>query len=275
MAVAKTIAENVLEELNRFSTTDTMPDAFTSARLRREIAKLGKVDVVGKQLCDAILATVEGREADARRNFIDILKYQPDNPDMHQNFAYSLSKFGRISEAHKHYLATVDHTDQTAKLLIDLAESSLIVYRPGDLVAALERNSKKINMDDIVESGNIRKALQLHELFTALDIDENESNQIYNTTEEFKLENNLKVVSGYFRSTGAYGGAKITFYASIEGDSEYISEMNMRFCDKLIDNDQGSILKNVTYAFVPFNESDMDWLDTAIETDGTLNASYQ
>ena len=49
----------------------------------------------------------------------------------------------------------------------------------------------------------------------------------------------------------------------------------MRFCDKLIDNDQGSILKNVTYAFVPFNESDMDWLDTAIETDGTLNASYQ
>lgn len=274
MAVAKTIADDILAELNHFSLSGTKPDAFTSARLKREIGKLGNVDFIGHLLCDAILATIDGRKDDAFRNFTEILKYQPDSADMHQNFGYSLAKFRRMNEAHEQYLLAVDSSDQTMKLLADLAESSQIVFRPGDLTMALERNEKKVDFDLLSSNSDFRRALKLAQLFKEFGIDEDEANQLYTTVEQICEENSVTVVTGFFRVTGMQGGSTLSFYASIEGDSDFISEMNLNFCDKVIDNDQGHILKDIAYVFVPINLEDEARMQQATDANGVAYASH-
>ncbi|PIO95971.1 hypothetical protein CBI55_03350 [Pseudomonas syringae] len=262
MAVAKTIADTILEELNHFSTTDKRPDSFTSARLKREIRKLENIDYTAKILCDAILATIEGRQKEALDNFSEILKYDPDNSSMHQNFAYSLAKFGMISEAHQHYLAAVDNSPNTNKLLMDLAESSLVIHRPGDFASAFKRNSEKVNTRELMQVRVISRALKLAALFADEEISDDDSHNMYKTAKEFRDEFKVKVINGYYRNTGMYDGPKVTFYATIEGDWEQVMDANMRLADRVIDKDQGHLLKEVTHIFVPMNAEDAEWMSS-------------
>lgn len=274
MAVAKTIAENLLEELNRFSASNTQPDPFTSARLKREINKLGNVDFVGRLLCDAILATVEKREEDAIRNFEEILKYSPDNGNMHHNYAYTLAKLDRMNDAHEHYIAAVETASNINKLLLDLAESSLIVLRPGDLVSALERSSGRIDIPTLMLEKEIARAIDLSKLFDDVELDQSEANQIYTSASKLIREQSLEIMAGYFRGTGVHGGAKITFYSSIGGDGGFVADMNMMLCDRLIDDGLGHLLKNFTYVFVPYNQPDEDWLNSRVTMNGIEHADH-
>jgi tetratricopeptide (TPR) repeat protein len=225
-------------------------------------------------VCDAILATVENREEDAVSNFEEILKYNPDNGNMHQNYAYTLAKFGRMNDAHKHYLAAADNTSNISKLLLDLAESSLIVLRPGDLVSALERNSEKFDLEKLLLEKDIARAVELYRLFDEVELDQNETNKIYTSVSNFISMHELDLMAGYFRKTGAHGGAKLTFYSGIAGDGSFVADINMMLCDHLIDDGLNHILKNLTYVFIPSNQRDESWLNNTLAADGVEHANH-
>lgn len=260
MALAKTIGETVLEELNFFAVSGTQPDPFTIARLRREIGKLEKVEPLGALLCQGILFSIEKNATEAIRVFEEILSYDPQNSDMNQNYGHSLAKLQMANLAQKHYVIAADNSIDSTSALVDVAETAQVVFRPSDFMQALERNAHKANIEELMKNPDVQNCFTVSELFSELDIKDDDANLISISAESVCIKNGLSVTNGYFRRTGMYGSSKLTFYAGIEGDSDLICNMNIQLCDSLIDNDAGHILSDISYIFVPYHEADTDVL---------------
>ncbi|UZE12807.1 tetratricopeptide repeat protein [Pseudomonas sp. B21-053] len=256
MALAKTIGETVLEELNYFAVSGSKPDPFTIARLRREISKLEKVEPIGALLCQGILFSIENNAEEAIRAFEEILSYDPNNPDMNQNYGHSLAKLKMANSAQKHYIIAADHSLESTSALIDVAETAQVVFRPTDFTEALERNAHKADVEKLMQNADVQNCFTVAELFKEFGIDEADANKIGLSAERICVQRDLSVMNGYFRRTGMYGSSKLTFYAGIEGDSDTICDMNIDLSDSIIDNDAGHILAEISYIFVPYHAGD-------------------
>lgn len=260
MALAKTIGETVLEELNCFAVSGSRPDPFTTARLRREIDKLEKVEPMGALLCRGILFSIEGQASEAIGAFEEILSYVPDDPNMHQNYGHSLAKLKMTNLAHKHYIIAADNSSESTSALVDLAETAQVVFRPTDFITVLERNAHKADAEKLMANADVQNSYTVSELFKELEIDEDDANKLSTVAEGICIRYDLSIANGYFRRTSMYGSSKLTFYAGIEGDSDLICDLNIEFCDKLIDEDIGHLLTDISYVFVPYQPADVDVL---------------
>lgn len=255
MAVPKTIADDLLGELNRFATQKIVPDAFTSARLKREIGKLANADFMTSLLCEAILATITLRKGDTIRKFEEILRYQPEDADTYQNFGHSLLRFQDVNGAHSCYMKALEHSEKPSQVISDLADTAQIIFRPTDLTRALDKYGESLDITSLYKNDDFAAALKLAQLFERLKVDEGLANQIYTSAEKVFIRRNVRVNCGYFRLTGAFGGSKLTFYANIEGDSDFVSETNIELADQIIDDDHGAALPEVSMVFVPYHPS--------------------
>ena len=273
MAVAQTICNTVLEQLNVFSLSGTQPDPFTAIRLRREIEKLEKVDSMAALLCSGILYSVEKDVQNAIETFEQILTYAPDDANMHHTYAHALAKFRMANAAHQHYLIAVAHGDECTRALIDLAETAQMIFRPSEFMDAFEKNAQRADVEYLQKNVDVLRAIRLNKLFIELQIAEDDANRLYCAAESIFIENDLLVKSGYFKRTGIYGGSQLTFYAAIAGNVEFISEVNLTFCDRVIDLDAGHILKDISFVFVPYSEQDDHNLDVSAEKKDFANVN--
>lgn len=255
MAVAKTICDTVLDELNAFSTSNTRPDPFTATRLRREISKLEQADFMAAQLCMGILYTIERNATDAISVFESLLKYNPDDASLHQNYAHSLAKFRMANAAHLHYRTSADIFSDPTEVLIDLAEISQTVCRPLEFIEVLERNLHKSDADTLKENIDVRRAVRIAKLFKEVGISDNDANSVYTAAEALYVEHDLKIDTGYFRQTSAYGSSNLTFYAELSLEDDFIHDLNDRLCDRVVDLDVSHLLKDLTYVFVAHTPS--------------------
>ncbi|MHC8404275.1 hypothetical protein [Pseudomonas sp. TMB3-21] len=250
MAVAKTICEAVLEELNAYSTSATRPDRFTAARLRREIAKLEQADFMAAHLCLGILYTIE-RDADAALSeFEELLRYTPDDVNLHQNYAHSLAKLRMANAANVHYRIAADGAAESTEFLIDLAETSQIICRPQEFMEVLKRNKHKADEETLSKNIDVKRIIRISNLFEEAGLSDDDANSVYTAAEELFIEHNLEIESGYFRKTGMYGSSTLTFYAELSREPEFIHGLNECFCDRIVDMDASHLLKDLTYVFV-------------------------
>lgn len=250
MAVAKTICDTVLGELNAHVQSNTRPDPFTAARLRREIGKLEQADYMQARLCLGILLTLERKADEAIQVFEGMLEYAPEDPDLHQNYAHSLAKLRLANSANDHYKAAVEHAPEATEALIDLAETSQIVFKPCEFMSTLKSNLHKANADKLKENIEVQRAIRIAKLFEEVGITDHIANKIYLATEGFFTEHNLVLESGYFRRTAMYGSSTLTFYAELSCDSDFIHSLNEQLCDRLVDHDVAHLMKDLTYVFV-------------------------
>lgn len=250
MAVAKTICDTVLDELNSFSTSNTRPDPFTALRLRREISKLEQADFMAAHLCMGILYTIERKANDAISEFEALLKYSPEDATLHQNYAHTLAKLRMANAAHQHYRISADIASECTELLIDLAEISQVVCRPLEFMEVLKRNLHKANEEILKENIDVKRAVRIANLFEEVGLSDNDANSIYTAAEELYIEHDLEIYTGYFRKTNIFGSSALTFYAELSLEDDFIHDLNERLCDRVVDLDVSHLLKDLTYVFV-------------------------
>lgn len=255
MAVAKTICDTVLDELNAFSTSNTRPDRFTANRLRREISKLEQADFVAAQLCMGILYTIERNANDAISVFESLLQYSPDDTSLHQNYAHSLAKLRMANAAYLHYRIAADNASESTELLIDLAEISQVVCRPLEFMEVLERNLHKADGESLKANIDVQRTIRIAKLFEDAGLSDDDANSIYTAAEELYVEHNLVIDTGYFRKTDIFGSSTLTFYAELSLEDDFIHDLNDRLCDRVVDLDVSHLLKNLTYVFVAHTPS--------------------
>lgn len=255
MAVAKTICDTVLDELNAISASNTRPDRFTANRLRREITKLEQADFVAAQLCMAILYTIERNAKDAISVFESLLKYSPDDASLHQNYAHSLAKLRMANAAYLHYRISADIASESTEALIDLAEVSQIVFRPLEFMEVLERNLHKADEETLKANIDVKRAIIIAKLFEEVCLSDNDANSIYTAAEELYVEHDLNVGEGYFRKTSIFGSSTLTFYSELSLEDDFIHDLNDRLCDRVVDLDVSHLLKDLTYVFVAHSPS--------------------
>jgi tetratricopeptide (TPR) repeat protein len=250
MAVAKTIGDTVLEELNAHVRSDTRPDPFTAARLRREIARLENVDFMPARLCMGILLTLEGKVKKAIAVFDELLSYAPSDPGLHQNYGHSLAQMRLVNLAHEHYKSALEFAPEATSILTDLAETAQIIFRPLEFIELMESHSHKSDSEILLNNEHVQRVSRLAEAFTRLEISDESANQIYSCVEPIFCNREIQVKSGHFRETGSYGSSKLTFYAEVSGDDDLIYEINEELCDNIVENDAGHLLKELTFVFV-------------------------
>lgn len=250
MAVAKTICDTLLAELNAFSTSQAVPDPFTAVRLRREIANLAKVNEMEAHFCSGILYTIERKAREAISEFEQLLAYNPDDANSHQNYAHSLGKLRFSNAAFDHYVIAADNFSDSTEVIIDLAEIAQVVFKPLEFFKVLERNRHKIDREQLKANLNFQWISRLAKLFKEVGITDDIANSIYSAVEQIFVDSNILIKQGYFRKTGIFGGATITFYAELLCDAETIYELNDELCDRFVENDVSHLLKDMTYIFV-------------------------
>jgi len=256
MAVAKTICDTVIAELNAHVESNTRPDPFTTARLRREIGKLEKADYMQSRLCLGILFTLERNAGEAISAFEDMLQYAPEDPDLHRNYAHSLAKLRLANSANEHYKAAIEYAPEATETLIDFAETSQKVFRPCEFLSVLKANGHKANTETLKANIDVQRAVRLANLFEEVGITDTTANQIYLATEDFFIEHDLMVPSGYFRKTAMYGSSTLTFYAELSRDPDFIHSLNEQLCDRLVDLDLAHTMRDLTYVFVAHTPED-------------------
>ena len=250
MAVAKTICESVLEELNAYSTSNTRPDPFTANRLRREITKLENADFMAAHMCSGILYTIERKPNDAIAEFEELLKYAPDDPSLHQNYAHSLSKFRMANAANLHYRISADNAADPTEVLIDFAETSQVVCRPHAFMEVLNRNMPRADEEALKANIDVRRVIRIANLFEEAGLSDDDANSVYSATEQLFIDHDLEIKTGYFRRTSMYGSSTLTFFAELAVEDDLIHDINEDLCDRMVDLDVAHLLKDLTYVFV-------------------------
>ncbi|MCE1007224.1 hypothetical protein [Pseudomonas monteilii] len=258
MAVAKTICDTVLEELNSHVHSDTQPDPFTAARLRREITKLEQADYMQARLCLGILLTLERKAKQAFEVFEEMLRYTPEDPGLHQNYGHSLAKLRFANLANSHYKAAVEYSPEATEVLIDLAETAQIAFRPCEFMSVLKANIHKANSEVLGENVDVQRAIRLAKLFEDVGISDETANSIYLAAEGLFIEHELLIEAGYFRKTGMYGSSTLTFYAELSCDDDFIHRLNDELCDRLVDFDVAHLLNNLTFLFIAHKPNTKD-----------------
>ncbi|MFK7700436.1 hypothetical protein [Pseudomonas caspiana] len=257
MAVAKTIADSVLGELNSFSSRHMVPDPFTTARLRREIAKLENVDVPASLLCEAILLTLEKKYEDVVSTFETIFEMLPEEADMHENFGNSLARLGRVADAHDAYLNALKYSNEPTSILMELAATTLVTFGTDEFMDALNNSAEKSDTAKILNSEFVSEAIKLHGLFEELEVSPSAAKSVYRSAEKVCLAFDKKINSGRFMSLSSYGGARVAFYAGIVGTAEIIADMNFALADQLIDDEQGDLLSMMSFVYIPANQESL------------------
>ncbi|KEY87842.1 hypothetical protein MBA34_17915 [Pseudomonas capeferrum] len=253
MAVAKTISDTLVEELNILANSGSILDPFTSARLRRDIKKLESAHFIAARICLGILYTIENNAEKSLSTFEETLSLDPSDRNIHTNYAHALSKFRKPEAACRHYKIAADLSpDHHA--LIDLAEAAQIIFKPRIFSETIKSNLDKIDIDALEKNINARATLQLATLFEQNNISDDEANKIYKIAESIMSERNIGFKKGNFRRTDNYGGSTVTFYAAIEGSADLIHELNETLCDRIVDFDACHILKDIMYVFIPYHQ---------------------
>jgi tetratricopeptide (TPR) repeat protein len=256
MAVPQTIAQDLLNELNRFTSSNDRPDPFTLARLKREAAKLSNVDYIGGLLCEAIVFTLENNYSGMVRNFEEIISYRSEDSGMYENYGHSLYRLDRVWEAQDQYLKGLEFADDATPLIIATAKSSLMTFRTHELVESMEKYAKKINEERVANSDVVEEALTLNATFVHFEVNTRDAAQLSKLAEEVCHSYRQEVPSGNIRHTAPYSGATITYYAEVAGDFELISDMNFALSDLIADNGLGGLLNSMSYVFVPGHDLD-------------------
>lgn len=250
MAVAQTIADSLLTELNRYSAEGTKPDPFTTARLRRSIEKLSKVDHVGGLLCEAILLTFENQYALVVDKFEEIFKFLPEDADMHENFGNSLGRLNHMWEAQDQYNEALRFSRDPASIIKEMAKSSCITFRIHDVMRALEQIEDPELREKLIESQDVADALELNTYIEEAGVTSHDVSSIYYHAERVCHEYNKSVPLGYLQLTSQFSGPNLTLYAEVDGSATDIANMNFALCDILIDADLGTLFDKVSYVFI-------------------------
>jgi tetratricopeptide (TPR) repeat protein len=216
-------------------------------------------------LCEAILATILLRKDEAIKKFREILGYQPEDADTHQNFGHTLLRFQDMNGAHSCYLNALKYSDEPTQLIFDLADTAQIIFRPSDLAAAVDAYNEKLDIEMLLTNGDFSAAMKLADLFQSTEINEEHANQIYTSAEKIFIRHDVIVQCGFFRMTEGFGGSKLTFYANIEGDSDFVAKINIELADQLIDDDHGGALRDVSMVFVPYHPSSIQMMNESRE----------
>lgn len=251
MVLPQTMMSSVLTELNSFSSSDRAPDPFTTTRLRREISKLKNSDFIGSLLCEAILLTLEKNYEEVVKTYKSILEYVPNDADMHENFANSLSRLHRLNEAQSHYMSAIRIARSSEELLRELSNHVQITFGTEDLIEAVDIYIKATGNESIIEDPEVSGALALSKLLEWHDIESSEANRFYKAAEDVCIENGAHIQNGIFRHTGVYGGPTVTFYAGLVADSDFIADMNTAMCDKIVDHELTDLINKISFVFVP------------------------
>ncbi|WP_122572413.1 hypothetical protein [Pseudomonas viridiflava] len=264
MAMPKTIADSLLEELNSYSTAEDRPDPFTTARLKRKSAELAKVDPIGGLLCEAILLTLEGDYRKVVSNFREILVYRPEDSDMYENFGNSLGRLDHLSEAHDQYIKALEFCSDSTSILVALAKNSLVTFRTEDFIQAYEVHGEKADQTALANSDVCKEVIGLHLTFEKFKVDSRQAAKLYDLAEEVCQSFRKPPPSGNLRHTAPYSGATLTFYGDIKGSFSEVADMNFALCDLAIEREAGHILREFSYVFVctdntPATEMDFEY----------------
>lgn len=250
MVLPQTLMGTILDELNVYSRTEQDPDPFTKNRLRREIKKLANVDLVGSMLCEAILYTLERNYVGVASKFKRILELSPNDEDMHENFANSLSRLHRLNEAQVEYMKAMRLTRVSESLLREVANNAQITFKLDDLEEAVELFAKATGKTDYSGMPEVRSGLKLINLFDWHEIDYQDANKFYSAAEVVCIEHGMSIHDGQFRHTGAFGGSTLTFYAGIDASADLIADMNFALCDKIVDDGLSPLMADLSFVFV-------------------------
>ncbi|MEE5137395.1 hypothetical protein V2J83_18045 [Pseudomonas alliivorans] len=264
MAMPKTIADALLEELNRYSLAEDLPDPFTMARLKRESAKLAKVDPIGGLLCDAILFTLEKDYKSVVKNFREIFVYLPEEADMYENFGNSLGRLDRRGEAHDQFIKALELCTDPTSILIALAKNSLITFRTEEFMDTYEAHADRANNAVLSESDVYKDIVGLHLNFQKFEVDSRDAAEVYNLVEEVCQNFKKSPPYGSLRHTAPYSGANLTFYGDLVGDPCEVADMNFALGDLAVERDAGHLLQKFSYVFVctdktPVTEMDFEY----------------
>jgi len=257
MAVAKTISDTLVEELNILANSGSPLDQFTSARLRRDIKNLESAHFIAARICLGILYTIENNVEKSLSTFEETLTLDPNDHNIHTNYAHALTKFKKPEEACLHYKVAAELSPDHYTL-IDLAEAAQIIFKPRIFSDTVKSNLNTIDLDALEANINARATLQLASLFEQNNISDEDANRIYKIAASVMRDRDISFEKGNFRRTDNYGGSTVTFYAAVEGTASLIHELNETLCDRIVDSDACHILKDIMYVFIPYHRAQTD-----------------
>ena len=249
MAVAKTIADTLLEELNVYSVSGETPDPFTSSRLRREIKKLESTHFISARICLGILFTIEKNSKNAISTFEEIARYEPKDPNIHLSYAHSLSAFKMKVLACHHYKLAAQLMPNSIESLLGLAETARDIFKPREFTSTLNSCDPDF-VENLLNHPEAHQAFLMASLFETNRVSDEDANKIYSIAQEILQSNNIFFEQGNIKQTDIYGGPTVTFYSGLAQSDDLIFTLNEQLCDRIVDADAAHILKHVTYVFV-------------------------
>lgn len=253
MAVPKTKTESLHKRLMATVERGTSITEFEILIFQREIDALKKVDHFNGLMLEGILYAIANNESDCEKAHRKSLNFAPGDPDAHCNYAVSLKKFLRYSDAAEHFYISFKASPKLLSVSY-LLNMIILTGKLNLLPEILEDCKKERPIESILELPFMEAAIEYAEIAGKLKLPTKDLVAVSKKIEEIIKKRNLPIKSFAHREGNFEGKPLLHAVYGVDADGETLYRMNEDLHDFIAEDLSIESWDRLSISFCRFQE---------------------